>query len=1022
MLKRCINMLVVVAVAVSVFPATRQAQAESLVGYFDGANCTSLWGWAADKENLAAQPTVQIYEGDMLIASVVANQPREDVTKAGYVNNHGFSIATPAKLLDGGSHQVQAYMVTNASNTDIGALTKKVPLFGSPKTVNGCKSGQTDALTVTSPAAGETWKAGQGYVIQWNRGASSSTDTVAITMSPYVACLDSNPPCAVKQVAPYQITESAPNTGSYAWTIPSTMSSMFIGQMRITVSPKNSQSGMSGVFTVALADSTGKIVRSGYVDNATNSKVEGWAFDSSAQPTCVIITYIGSNTANTGATTGTELRFTQEICPAITRTDAADWLRKNFGDGFSIQQPLGFTANPVNAITYPGTYRVQSIVMSQSKQNVELSNSAKQSFVIGNSTDNNDVQKLAITWSEQQPILNQAYTATLKVSGGTQPYKWQVSSGELPAGLIFKETTFNCITAPCVNPNTEYLLTGTPTKAGTYQFAVQVTDSAARSTNRSFTLVVNPPASTGDLVVSAPASGETWTVGKTYTIRWSGNGIPNNGTVTLELEPYLACLYTQPMCALAQPQSYTISSNVLNTGSFVWTVPSSLPTAYLGTQRVIVTPSGGGRGASGVFTVAANSTPPPSSDSLSVSSPEAGQTWAIGKTYMIRWSPAQSATDKVMITLEPYYACAFTQPACALPAIAPYVITENAPNTGSYSWTIPQLSSRFVGQQYITVSTANARGLSKPFTIASSSVTSSLTITADVALRWVVGTPIRIGFNVGGGVGPYSVSVVSGTVPTGTQLVPIFPACAPPVSSMSVECYPVHMLTGTPTKGGAYTFVLLATDSVGNATKKEFLLTVYERNGEVPGSSPVEILPGMVVIGPNNGTVYVITPENEKYGFTSYTDFVSRGYSFGQVKKVDGSSLDAIPETKTFDRPTNISFRYNGRPAVYYLTSARCKQVYPSMVSLRAWNVSFNQVIVMPESEQYPDCDPLFVQLPDNTAVRSDDDKTVYVVRGRTRRPFATYEAFAREGFTDRSVLVLSSGELALYSQGEVVK
>jgi hypothetical protein len=64
------------------------------------------------------------------------------------------------------------------------------------------------------------------------------------------------------------------------------------------------------------------------------------------------------------------------------------------------------------------------------------------------------------------------YHHTLTATGGTSPYSWQLISGQLPPGISF---------------STAGTLSGTPTRAGSYQFFVQVTDSnpVSRSTDTS---------------------------------------------------------------------------------------------------------------------------------------------------------------------------------------------------------------------------------------------------------------------------------------------------------------------------------------------------------------------------------------------------------------------------------------------------------------------------------------------------------------------------------------------------------
>ena len=80
---------------------------------------------------------------------------------------------------------------------------------------------------------------------------------------------------------------------------------------------------------------------------------------------------------------------------------------------------------------------------------------------------------------------------------------WSLSAGTLPAGLTL---------------STAGVLSGTPTTAASSTFTVKVTDGAARTTTRSFTVVVAAPLS----VSAATAAGAT--VGVAYSVQLAATG------------------------------------------------------------------------------------------------------------------------------------------------------------------------------------------------------------------------------------------------------------------------------------------------------------------------------------------------------------------------------------------------------------------------------------------------------------------------------------------------------------------
>ncbi len=91
--------------------------------------------------------------------------------------------------------------------------------------------------------------------------------------------------------------------------------------------------------------------------------------------------------------------------------------------------------------------------------------------------------------------LQEPYTTPIEVAGGAGPYTVRRIEGTLPPGLTLSGTT----------------LSGTPTKAGTYTFTLEVTDSTLSSKQKSYTLNVQelPPLSLSLTLPGGEIRGET---------------------------------------------------------------------------------------------------------------------------------------------------------------------------------------------------------------------------------------------------------------------------------------------------------------------------------------------------------------------------------------------------------------------------------------------------------------------------------------------------------------------------------
>jgi hypothetical protein len=105
--------------------------------------------------------------------------------------------------------------------SQIGIVPMKKPGCNSAlDQINGVCGVTQTSINITSPNGGEQWAVGSIHSITWS--ASASVTNVEITLSPYIACLYSNPRCMIAQIKPYTIVASTADTGSFIWQIGTT--------------------------------------------------------------------------------------------------------------------------------------------------------------------------------------------------------------------------------------------------------------------------------------------------------------------------------------------------------------------------------------------------------------------------------------------------------------------------------------------------------------------------------------------------------------------------------------------------------------------------------------------------------------------------------------------------------------------------------------------------------------------------------------------------------------------------------
>jgi hypothetical protein len=289
-----------------------------------------------------------------------------------------------------------------------------------------------------------------------------------------------------------------------------------------------------------------------------------------------------------------------------------------------------------------------------------------------------------------------AYTNTFTVTGGTSPFTWSVASGTVPPGL-----TLNASTG---------VLSGTPTSAGTFTFAVKVTDKAGLSDSKSVSITIIPGPS---MTFAAPPGGWTRTV-YLYTLTASGGTAPLAWTVTSG---------SLPAGVILSPDG-NLTGTPTATGTFSFTVKVTDANGQSATQATSLTI------ATGVTTTF------PAPPAAVVGAPYSVTLTASGGTTPYAWSVNAGTLP----------------PGIALSSAG--VLSGTPTTSGSYSFSVNVIDKNG------GISTASITLV----------VGTGLTLTFTPPPGGQVAVPYSNPLTAAGGTKPYTWSVSAGTLPTGITL------------------------------------------------------------------------------------------------------------------------------------------------------------------------------------------------------------------------------------------------------------
>ena len=450
-------------------------------------------------------------------------------------------------------------------------------------------------LTLTSPNGGESWITGSSHPITWT---APGVTNVKLEYSTNGGSSWTT------------ITGSVPaSAGTYSWTVPSSASvNCFVrisDASNLTLNDRNNAAFAITLPVLTLTSPNGGeswIAGSSHPITWTSSDVTNVKLEYSTNGGSSWSTITGSSSASTGSYSWTVPSSASADC-FVRITDASN---------SAINDP----SNAAFTITLPAT---PTLTLA--------SPNGGESLIAGSS--------YPITWTTSGVTNVKLEYST---NGGSS---WTTITGSISASTgAYSWTVPSSASASCF---------------------VRISDASNSALNDmgnaafTITLPVTPI-----LTLASPNGGESWIAGSVHPITWSSSGVTN---VKLEYSTNGGSSWT------------TITGSIsASTGSYSWTVPSSVSANYF-IRITDASNSALNDMSDAAFTITLPTVP-----TLSLVYPNGGESWIAGSSHTITWSSADVANVKLEYSTNG--GSSWT------------TITGSASaNTSAYSWTVPSSAS-----------------------------------------------------------------------------------------------------------------------------------------------------------------------------------------------------------------------------------------------------------------------------------------------------------------------------------------
>ncbi|MDK9699210.1 MAG: hypothetical protein OEM52_03535 [bacterium] len=243
--------------------------------------------------------------------------------------------------------------------------------------------------------------------------------------------------------------------------------------------------------------------------------------------------------------------------------------------------------------------------------------------------------------------------------GSTYPITW-ISSGvtgnvSIDVNRGYPTGAWTSITNSTANSGTYDWIVNAPTATTTRVRIRSVTTTTIGDTsNANFTIAEVPL-----ITVTAPNGGESFVTGQATNITWTSSAVTGNVAIRLNRN-YPSGTWE------------SISDNAVNNGIYPWSVSGlASTTARIRITSIVIPAVGDTSNAN--FTI--------TQPSITVTSPNGGEIWALGTPHNVTWS-SSGVTGAVSIQLNRGY-----------PTGTWETLTDSTTNDGSYSWTLTGATS-----------------------------------------------------------------------------------------------------------------------------------------------------------------------------------------------------------------------------------------------------------------------------------------------------------------------------------------